>query len=202
MKLNSDCFTTALQVTQPLLEQFLIYGDIMGPCWLRLTKLLLPQKQNLRASTKHFLEVPKGDFIRVHPNFRQLPAPPLRVLSLAVKGVYDSHSKQEELLAISYVVDDKVDQDGGDNGSNRILYKSFIRMPENKRWPPEFQRGKNPNVEDVETENALLGAFLTKIDQIDPDVIVGHDLYSRVMGLFLNRLPKSKLTTWNRMSRL
>lgn len=62
----------------------------------------------------------------------------------------------------------------------------MIRMPDGKRWPPNYKGSKNQEL--FESEGALLGAFVGKVDIIDPDVIVAHDLYSRVMGLLLNRL--------------
>lgn len=65
-------------------------------------------------------------------------------------------------------------------------------MPHNKRWPPgeKFDKSK---VTECDSEGGLLAAFITKLDLIDPDVIVGHDLYSRIMGLITNRIKPLKL---------
>ncbi|CAL8082953.1 unnamed protein product [Calicophoron daubneyi] len=56
---------------------------------------------------------------------------------------------------------------------------------------------------DVEpSERALLGRFLTRIHKIDPDLIIGHDLWGNEIELLIQRLTANKVAHWHRIGRL
>ena len=56
---------------------------------------------------------------------------------------------------------------------------------------------------DVEpNERALLGRLLTRIHRIDPDLLVGHDLWGNQLDLLVHRLLFHKVAHWHRIGRL
>ncbi|TNN14078.1 DNA polymerase alpha catalytic subunit [Schistosoma japonicum] len=76
---------------------------------------------------------------------------------------------------------------------------------------PSIDKHKNrPNVDssaaggvDVESnERALLGRFLTRLHKLDPDLIVGHDLWGYQIELLIQRLNANKVPHWHRVGRL
>lgn len=57
----------------------------------------------------------------------------------------------------------------------------------------------NKNTLKLDSERSLLGMLLAKLQQIDPDVYVGHDLS---MDLLLFHLMSHKCGNWSRVGRL
>lgn len=57
-------------------------------------------------------------------------------------------------------------------------------------------------MERAESERALLNLFLAKINKIDPDVIVGHDVASYDLDILLHRFTTNKVEHWSRLGRL
>lgn len=56
---------------------------------------------------------------------------------------------------------------------------------------------------DVESnERALLGRFLTRLHKLDPDLIIGHDLWGHQVELLVQRLQANKIPHWHRIGRL
>ncbi|CAH8663193.1 unnamed protein product [Dicrocoelium dendriticum] len=56
---------------------------------------------------------------------------------------------------------------------------------------------------DVEpNERALLARFLTRLHRLDPDLLVGHDLWGHQIELLIQRLIANKVPHWHRVGRL
>ncbi|KER27418.1 hypothetical protein T265_05525 [Opisthorchis viverrini] len=56
---------------------------------------------------------------------------------------------------------------------------------------------------DIEpNERALLGRLLTRIHKLDPDILVGHDLWGHQIELLVQRLNANKVPHWHRIGRL
>lgn len=57
-------------------------------------------------------------------------------------------------------------------------------------------------IEVTSSERAMLGYFLAKIHNIDPDLIVGHDTVGFELDILLHRLAHTKVPHWSRIGRL
>lgn len=81
-----------------------------------------------------------------------------------------------------------------------------MSRPTEEPWPLDHREGlsgvKITKVERAETERALLNLFLAKMNKIDPDVIVGHDVSSYDLDILLHRLTQNKVPNWSRLGRL
>lgn len=140
----------------------------------------------------------------VHPMSGKLASPPLKVLSIAVKGIVEKHKaeKSEEVLMVSMVLMERVDQDGAtDPSASKDYSKTFIRMPTGKRWPTDH-RSRPAHVEQYDSEAMVLGAFVKEVNKLDPDIIVGHNLYSNILDLVAKRMQQLKLDTAWLLSRV
>ncbi|CAH3175566.1 unnamed protein product [Porites evermanni] len=72
-------------------------------------------------------------------------------------------------------------------------------------YPYDFKdlvRKKQIKMEITASERALLGLFMAKIHKIDPDVLVGHDIYGFDLDLLLHRINACKIPHWSRLGRL
>lgn len=117
-------------------------------------------------------------------------------MSVSTKG--SLNGKIEELVSISVVVANNIDQNGAE-AEERYNYKTIIRMPNNEQWPIGFIKGKYI---EAEKEQQLLTQFSDLVERIDPDMIVGHDLNQRIMAQLFHRFNRYSLNSWNRMARL
>ncbi|VDL91322.1 unnamed protein product [Schistocephalus solidus] len=102
--------------------------------------------------------------------------------------------------------------------SSRIIWGSVLPYDLSKKlpsWGVQYQPPKSVTATgdttnsafsggvDIEpNERALLGRLLTRIHRLDPDLIVGHDLWGHQLDLLLHRLNAHKVPHWHRISRL
>ncbi|KAF5400043.1 DNA polymerase [Paragonimus heterotremus] len=75
------------------------------------------------------------------------------------------------------------------------------KLTTNSSGPKQSSAG-NGGV-DIETnERALLGRFLTRLHKLDPDLIIGHDLWGHQIELLIQRFMANKVAHWHRIGRL
>jgi DNA polymerase elongation subunit (family B) len=81
-----------------------------------------------------------------------------------------------------------------------------LSRPTEEPWPLDHRDSmkttKLTQVVLAENERALLNLFLAKINKIDPDVIVGHDIASYDLDILLHRFTQNKVDQWSRLGRL
>ncbi|KAG0423647.1 hypothetical protein HPB47_000592, partial [Ixodes persulcatus] len=61
---------------------------------------------------------------------------------------------------------------------------------------------KHTTLEVVDSERSLLILFAAKLQRLDPDIIVGHDVQSYDLNVLLHRMITSKIPNWSRLGRL
>ncbi|TPP62307.1 DNA polymerase, partial [Fasciola gigantica] len=84
------------------------------------------------------------------------------------------------------------DGDGGETVKPSPVRRSTLK--------PDLGRGGGVDVES--NERALLGRFLTRLHKLDPDLIIGHDLWGHQIELLVQRLQANKVAHWHRIGRL
>ncbi|TRY69884.1 hypothetical protein DNTS_015347, partial [Danionella cerebrum] len=163
--LKGSTFSHVFGTNTSSLEHFLLSRKIRGPCWL---DVKTPQLSNQPFSwCKVEAIAQKSDLISV---VKDLPPPPLVIMSLSLKTVQNPKTHQNE--------------------------------PNDCVFPYDFSdvvRKKNGMVEIAGTERALLGFFLAKMHKIDPDVLVGHDIFGFDLEVLLQRINICKSATCGRL---
>lgn len=85
-------------------------------------------------------------------------------------------------------------------------YLTVLSRPSEEPWPFDLRDSltttKITKVERAENERALLNFFLAKINKMDPDVIVGHDVASYDLDILLHRFTQNQVPQWSRLGRL
>uniref|UniRef100_A0A3Q4G8D8 DNA polymerase n=1 Tax=Neolamprologus brichardi TaxID=32507 RepID=A0A3Q4G8D8_NEOBR len=151
------------------LEHFLLSRKIKGPCWLDIKS---PQLMNQPVSWCKVEALSlRSDLITV---VKDLPPPPLTVMSISLKTVQNPKTHQNEVRThtIKYPAG----------------YCDFMLF--------------NGKVEIASTERTLLGFFLAKMHKIDPDVLVGHDIFGFDLEVLLQRINVCKVPHWSKIGRL
>lgn len=83
---------------------------------------------------------------------------------------------------------------------------AVLSRPTEEAWPLDHREGlsgsKVTKVERTESERALLNLFLARVNKIDPDIVVGHDIASYDLDILLHRFSQNKVQNWSRLGRL
>nr|XP_060626106.1 DNA polymerase alpha catalytic subunit [Anolis sagrei ordinatus] len=198
--LKGETFSHVFGTNTSSLELLLMNRKIKGPGWLEIKN---PQLLTQPVSwCKVELVALKPDFVTV---VKDLSLPPLVVMSLSMKTVQNTKTHQNEIMAITALVHHKFCLDKAPPVPPFQTHFSVISKPNDCIFPYNFKetaRNKNAKIEIATTERTLLGFFLAKVHKIDPDVIVGHNIYGFDLELLLQRINFCKVPHWSKIGRL
>ncbi|CAH2220565.1 DNA polymerase alpha catalytic subunit isoform X1 [Pelobates cultripes] len=198
--LKGETFSHVFGTNTSSLELFLLSRKIKGPSWLEIKN---PQLISQPISwCKIEAMVPKPDFVNV---VKHLSPPPIVVLSLSLKTIQNVKTHQNEIIALAALVNHKFSLDKAPPQLPFQTHFCVLSKPNDCIFPydhKEAVKRKNANIEVALTERTLLGFFLAKIHKIDPDVIVGHDIYGFDLEVLLQRINACKVPFWSKIGRL
>ncbi|KAF6722888.1 DNA polymerase alpha catalytic subunit [Oryzias melastigma] len=182
------------------LEHFLLSRKIKGPCWL---DIKTPQMMNQPVSwCKVEALALRSDMISL---VKDLPPPPLTVMSISLKTVQNPKTHHNEIVSLAALLHYGFHMDKAPPQPPYQNYFCVISKPTDCIFPYDFKealRKKNGKVEIASTERTLLGFFLAKMHKIDPDVLVGHDIFGFDLEVLLQRINACKVPHWSKIGRL
>lgn len=182
------------------LEHFLLSRKIKGPCWLDIKS---PQLMNQPVSWCKVEALSlRSDLITV---VKDLPPPPLTVMSISLKTVQNPKTHQNEIVSLAALIHYRFHMDKAPPQPPYQTHFCVISRPADCIFPYDFSeavRKKNGKVEIASTERTLLGFFLAKMHKIDPDVLVGHDIFGFDLEVLLQRINVCKVPHWSKIGRL
>jgi DNA polymerase alpha subunit A len=200
--LQGEKFDYIFGKNSSLLERLMLKLKLKGPCWLKVTNFEQPLR--FTVSWSNFEVDLRGIKDCVQIDTRKLPSPPLKVLSISTK--YITNNGVNELFCICAALKENYIMDNG-IGDTQCQPLVVIRKLDNlglkmdaydvfkkKYGEKNFLIGQN--------ENAIINQFIGKLSQFDPDVIVGHGLYTGHMEMILNRISQLKLANWSKIGKL
>ncbi|CAB3994881.1 DNA polymerase alpha catalytic subunit, partial [Paramuricea clavata] len=185
------------------LERLLLQRKLKGPGWL---EVKMPQIPNQPMSwCKLEAIVSKPDHITPLTE-GNLDPPPLVVLSVSVRTMLNPKTHLHEVLAVTGLVhqDFRVDKVAP---KDKYFQNYFcaVTKPHDYMFPYDFKnilKKQDMNVEVCGTERALLGFVVARLQKLDPDVLVGHDISTFDLDVLLHRINACKIPNWSRMGRL
>lgn len=211
-------FTCILGTQTSTLEALLLKRKIMGPSWLSVRRATqIPSSYgmswcHLEVAIENFKDVTQGSSNRTPP--------PIVVASLNLKTIVDSRNSTMEIAAASVVSVHGVRVDGPTtreewNSAAKQRHFAVVRRLDGVPYPSGFEdMAKRQNESEIgrrnggiilstqPSERALLGFMMAKLHQIDPDVIVGHNISASDLDVLLHRMNKLKVPHWSRIGRL
>ena len=121
------------------------------------------------------------------------PVPPVTVMTLTLRTSLNPTTHQSEVAAIGCLVHHGFPLDKPPQPQQKITqHFCVLTKPNDVIWPWDFKTAcpkyQHTKVEKQETERSLLGLFLARLQQVDPDVLAGHDLLGYDLGIILHRL--------------
>ena len=213
--LTGETFSYIFGKTSSLLENIIISRKVKGPCWLRVANY---EYGNNFSNTWCKFEITVKDFKSIEVLDEKathgMSIPPLRIMSISTKTIPSSNGN--ELFAISCAMKENyhIEDEKGINNVNEYRPLVFVRKIDSKLPGMntrlnaainsiEFKQIKNlfgnGNLYYAANEVALLNLFITKLFQCDPDMIVGHNLYSLHLETIMSRINKLKISNWSRI---
>jgi len=147
--------------------------------------------------------VTKPDFISTA--VEQGPTPALTMLSMAICTIKNSKSHAHEVLGVSGLVHYNfyLDKVAPKNKFDQCF--TLVAKPTEHLLPYDFQKvtqNEKRQVQALSSERSMLGLLLAKIQMIDPDVIVGHDVTGFDLDVLLHQINANKVPNWSKIGRL
>ena len=204
MDVKGETFSRAFGTNTSLFEQFVLWKNIMGPCWLRIDDADFSTVNNA-SWCKFECQVSKPASINPVPDTENLEPPPLTLMSLSFRTQLNvKDNKQEILVASARVYENIAITDT--TPPEKIPCKTFTVMrPSGSTYPLGFEaetKKQRGTFMLEKSEQFLLSKFLALFDRMDPDVIMGHQLQEVDLSILLNRLKEKKTPGWHRLGRL
>ncbi|XP_006835733.1 PREDICTED: DNA polymerase alpha catalytic subunit [Chrysochloris asiatica] len=198
--LKGETFSHVFGTNTSSLELFLMNRKIKGPCWLEVKN---PQLLNQPISWCKFeVMALKPELVNV---IKDVGPPPLVVMSFSMKTMQNTKTHQNEIIALAALVHHSFAVDKAAPQPPFQSYFCVVSKPKDCIFPFDFKEvimKKNLKVEVAATERTLLGFFLAKVHKIDPDIIVGHNIYGFDLEVLLQRINVCKVPHWSKIGRL
>ncbi|KAJ6108558.1 hypothetical protein N7523_009881 [Penicillium sp. IBT 18751x] len=204
MDIKGETFSHVFGTNTSLFEQFVLWKNIMGPCWLRIDEADFSAVNNA-SWCKFECQASKPALISSVPDSENLEMPPLTLMSLSFRTQLNvKENKQEILLASARVYENVSLTDT--TPPEKLPCKTFTVMrPSGTSYPIHFEaetRKQQGTFMLEKSEQFLLSKFLALFEKMDPDVIMGHQLQDVDLSILLNRLREKKTPGWHRIGRL
>lgn len=177
----------------------------MGPCWLRIEDAEFGVIKNA-SHCKLEVQVSKPNLITPLSESETLDAPPLTIMSIVMRTILNVKDNKQEILAISARIYQNISLSDTTPPEKLPCQTFTVMRPTGIQFPLGFEslmksRAKGL-VKLVKQEQEILNFFLAKLNVVDPDVLVGHQLEGVDFSILLSRLQTKRVSQWSRIGRM
>nr|POF20599.1 dna polymerase alpha catalytic subunit [Quercus suber] len=133
-----------------------------------------------------------------------LEAPPLTLMSLALRTTMNTKENKNEILVASLRIYENVSLTDT-TPAEKLPSRSITIMRPNGEYPVGFKVDADKHKGEIKmerNENALLAVFLAVVQKYDPDAFIGHRLDDVDYNILLTRMRERKTPGWHRIGRL
>lgn len=203
--LEGETYSHVFGTNTALFEQFVLCRNIMGPCWLKIDGA---ESSTVAGASWCKLEISVKKPQQVTPigNADSSEAPPLTLMSIALRTMHNVKQNKQEIVAISCRIYENVNLADATTQVENMPHQVFtVVRPIDTMFPAGFEKLKEKhkgNMLLAKTESMLLSSFLAKLQQVDPDVLIGHQLENVDYPVLIHRLKEKKTTNWSRIGRM
>lgn len=204
MDLKGETFSHVFGTTTALFEQFVLWKNIMGPCWLNIDGADLTTLHNA-SWCKFEVAVASPEAINTLSSSESMETPSLTFMSIALRTILNVKENKQEILVASARVYENVSINDTTQ-PERLPCKTFtIIRPIENAFPMGFEvaaKKQRGSIMLAKSEQLLLAHFLALLEKIDPDVLMGHQLQDVDYPILLSRMRERKTPSWHRIGRL
>ena len=203
--LTGNTFECIFGTNQSMLELFLLKRKIKGPCWLKIKDFQRLKSNDFKhtwCKQQIHLATPSNVYYELEDINKA--SPPMTCLSFSLKTTR-SQNNTNEIAMISCLVNNEIKQDGPTD-SKKMQQFTIMRKLDRKPWPFDMQQKLKSKVDSVvtlfENERQMIEALIARIYQIDPDVLLSHNLCGSVFEVIMARIQYYNIPHWSRIGRL
>ncbi|KAK5939515.1 DNA-directed DNA polymerase alpha catalytic subunit pol1 [Knufia obscura] len=206
MEQEGETYSRIFGTNTSLFEQFVLWKNIMGPCWLNIQDADFAAVNNA-SWCKLECAVTKPASISVVADSEHLEAPRLTLMSLAFRTQLNVKENKQGIVMVSARVYENVSLTDT-TPPDQLPSETFTVMRPsgtNTSYPIGFEADtkKAPGKWFLEkSEQFLLSKFLALFERKDPDVLLGHNLQEVDYSTLLSRFREKKTPGWHRIGRL
>lgn len=204
LETSGQTFSNVFGTNTSIFEQFVLWKNIMGPCWLKIDEADFNAVNNA-SWCKLELQINRPNLVSTLGDSDNLEAPPLTMMSIALRSTMNVKENKQEILVASARIYENVSLTDT-TPADRLPCKTLTVMrPVDDAFPTGFKieaEKHRGNVKLERTEQGLLSLFLAHLQRVDPDVLIGHRLEDLDYSLLLSRLRDRKTPGWHRIGRL
>ncbi|PSN66770.1 DNA polymeras-like protein alpha catalytic subunit [Corynespora cassiicola Philippines] len=202
--LTGETFSHVFGANTSMFEQFVLWKNIMGPCWLKIDEADFNAVTNA-SWCKLELQVDRPNGISILGSSENLDAPPFTLMSISLRTTFNAKDNKQEILMVSAMVYEDFSLTDT-TPVEKMPCKSFtIMRPNGDAYPAGFKfdaEKQKGTISLKRTEQELLGLFMAMFQRHDPDVLIGHRLDDVDYSVLLNRMREKKTPGWHRIGRL
>ncbi len=202
--LKGDTFSHVFGTNTALFEQFVLWKQIMGPCWLKIDEAEFTPLNN--ASWCKFeiqLESPKA--INALKDADNMDAPPMTFMSVALRTTLNVKENKQEILVISARIYENISLSDKTKTEDLPCKTYTIMRPVEGSFPVGFEaltKKQRGTIMLEKSENMVLAKFLALTERTDPDVFMGHQLQDVDYPVLLSRFREIRTPGWHRIGRM
>lgn len=201
---KGETFSHVFGTNTALFEQFVLWKNIMGPCWLKIENADYTAV-NGASWCKLECQVSKPALIKAIPDSEISESPKLTLMSLAFRTQLNVKENKQEILVASARVYENVSLTDT-TPADKLPCKTFTVMrPSGSTYPIGFEaetKKRRGTFMLEKSEQFLLSKFLALFERVDPDVLMGHQLQEVDLSILLSRLREKKTPGWHRVGRM
>ncbi len=201
---QGDTFSRVFGTNTALFEQFVMWKNIMGPCWLKIQEADFTAVNNA-SWCKLECAVTKPSTISPVPESENMETPRLTLMTLALRTQLNLKENKQEILVASARVYENLSLSDS-TPTEKLPSTTFtIMRPSGTAYPLGFEtetRKQRGTFMLEKNEQFLLSKFMALFERMDPDVLIGHQLQEVDYSILLSRLREKKTPGWHRIGRL
>ncbi|SLM35474.1 dna polymerase alpha subunit a [Lasallia pustulata] len=202
--LNGETFSHVFGTNTALFEQFVLWKNIMGPCWLKIEDTDFTTLNNA-SWCKLEVQISSPKSINPLGESDNMDAPPLTFMSIALRTKLNVKENKQEILAASARVYENIALNDT-TPAEKLPCKTFTVMrPAEAAFPMGFEaacKKQRGAIMLEKNEQLLLAKFTALLQQVDPDVLMGHQLQDVDYPILLSRMRERKTPGWHGIGRL
>ena len=138
MGTTGETYSQVFGTNTALFEQFVLWKNIMGPCWLKIEDADFGTLKNA-SHCKLEVSVDHPKMIATLPDSDNMEAPPLTMMSVGLRTTFNAKDNKQEILAISARIYENISL-SDTTPANKIPSRTFTLIrPNGPAFPVGFE---------------------------------------------------------------
>ena len=202
--MHGETYSHVFGTNTALFEQFVLWKQIMGPCWLKIDPNEFCSLSNA-SCCKFEIQVASPKAITALKESDNIDAPPLTFMSVALRTALNVKENKQEILVASARIYENVSLTDKRKPEELPCSTYTIMRAVDGAFPVGFEaltKKQRGSIMLEKSEGMILAKFLALLERADPDVLMGHQLQEVDYPILLSRFRELKTPGWHRIGRL